>query len=84
MIWDLALPPPRVIEVGLYDNDEEYTDVACLHLTESLSSFLEYDFGTRAVEQAPLERCPPPIGLQVCHESRTHALSRYQFIEHTK
>jgi hypothetical protein len=72
------------MEAAVYDDEmaEEYTDVACLRLTASLSSFLEYNFGSRAVEQKPLERCPLPIGLHVCQESRAHALPRYRFMEH--
>lgn len=85
MICDQTLPPPRVIEAAIYEDEttEEYTDVACLRLAGSLSSFFRADFGSNAVEQPPLERCRPPIGLYVCREWRRHIVSRYRVMRHT-
>ncbi|KAH6714732.1 hypothetical protein BKA61DRAFT_362552 [Leptodontidium sp. MPI-SDFR-AT-0119] len=87
MIWEHTWPAFRIMEAAICEDEttaeDEYIDAAVLRFARSLSVFLEEDFGSTIVEGQPLERCPPPVTLQVCKESRKHTLSQYRVMEHT-
>jgi hypothetical protein len=83
MIWEYTWPGPRMIE-GITCEDEEaeeYITATNLRIAGPLSALLEQDFGTRTLGGNRFEECPPPVALQVCHESRKHTLSQYHTVE---
>jgi 2EXR family len=86
MIWEHTWPEPQVIEAATYEDflDSECIDVIFLRLAGPLPAFLQEDFGIRLLEDAPLEACPTPMALWVCHESRQHTLSQYRSMEHAE
>lgn len=71
MIWEHTWPAPRLIENVFYaefdSSDEEV--YAILHPTGSLSVALE--------EEGLFKKCPEPVALQVCQESRRHTRTKY-------
>jgi len=85
MIWEYTWPAPRMIEVAVFEDETtlEYKEVAILRFAGPLSVLLEKDFGSRVVEESPVQKCRPPVALQVCHESREHTLSQYRIMVHT-
>lgn len=60
---------------------EEYIEATNFRIVGSLSALLEQDFGTRILKGERSKEYPPPIALQVCHESRKYTLSQYYIIE---
>lgn len=67
------------------DEDEDFlSEFTLLRLAGSLSAFLECDFGHKILEEGPVEKCPFPVTLRVCHESRQHTLTQYILIQHAK
>lgn len=90
MIWEYTWPAPRLIEPAFFDNPqvpeeldeepEEPIEIVNLRLAGSLSTMLKEDLGSRILEDSPVEHCPDPVALQVCHQSRMHTLSRYRVI----
>ncbi|KAL5327990.1 hypothetical protein ACEPPN_005696 [Leptodophora sp. 'Broadleaf-Isolate-01'] len=85
LIWEHTWPEPRLIEAALCEGETtiQYTDVAILRFVGTLSTVLNTNVGRRVVEQRPVESCPPPVSLFVCHESRKHTLKQYRSMEHT-
>ncbi|KAH8889970.1 hypothetical protein GQ53DRAFT_842502 [Thozetella sp. PMI_491] len=53
-------------------------------MTGRLSTWLQTNVSLRILEDAPLEKCPDPVALWVCRESRTHTLRRYVLMLHSK
>lgn len=85
MIWEFTWPPSRVIEATYYEDldDEEFREITILRLGGSLSGFLKRDFGSRILQDKPLEDCDQyPIALEVCNESRRHTLKKYTALQH--
>jgi hypothetical protein len=92
MIWEHTWPAPRLIDAASYfptsvltsetesDTSEEevYT---ILHPVGSLSAALKEDRGWRILE-GPFKKCPEPVALQVCQESRRHTRTNYVYISH--
>jgi hypothetical protein len=69
------------------DDDEEedsLPELTLLRLAGSLSAFLECDFGHKILEEGPVEECPLPVALRVCHESRQHTLTQYILMQHAQ
>lgn len=60
---------------------EEYIEATNFRIAGPLSALLQQDFGTRILEGERSEECPPPVAVQVCHESRKHTLSQYHIVE---
>ncbi|KAL5330845.1 hypothetical protein ACEPPN_000370 [Leptodophora sp. 'Broadleaf-Isolate-01'] len=85
LTWEHTWPEPRLIEAALCEGETtiQYTDVAILRFVGTLSTVLNMNVGRRVVEQRPVESCPPPVSLFVCHESRKHTLKQYRSMEHT-
>ncbi|KAL5325374.1 hypothetical protein ACEPPN_006499 [Leptodophora sp. 'Broadleaf-Isolate-01'] len=85
LIWEHTWPEPRLIEAALCQGETtiQYTDVAILRFVGTLSTVLNTNVGRRVVEQRPVESCPPPVSLFVCHESRKHTLKQYRSVERT-
>jgi hypothetical protein len=66
------------------DDEDSPPGFTLLRLAGSLSAFLECDFGHKILEEGPVEECPLPVALRVCHESRQHTLTQYILIQHAK
>lgn len=68
------------------DEDAGYDEFTILRPGGSYSSFFTYNAfnGWRILDSPPLEQCPHPVALQVCHESRHHTLKEYTAMQHTK
>lgn len=73
---------PGIEALGDDWSDDEETDYIYLRPVCSLSTWLQHDFGARIIEEEPVEECPNPVALRVCHESRTLTLQRYSHIQH--
>ena len=87
IIWESCWPESRIIEAANAEfnrNTNEYSGTTYLRLAGPLAVFLKTGFGgdRRLDCMKPLERCPAPISLQVCHESRKHTISQYHMIQH--
>jgi hypothetical protein len=77
-----------MIEAAIREHEttpNEYKDVIILRFAGPLSAVLEDNdcFLSKAVEEGPLARCPSPVSLRGCRESRTYTLSQYRQMEHT-
>jgi hypothetical protein len=92
MIWEHTWPAPRLIDAASYfptsvptseaqsdSSDEKYT---ILHPVGSFSAALKEDRGWRILEEGPFKKCPEPVALQVCQESRRHTQTKYVYISH--
>lgn len=87
MIWEHTWPPSQVIEATYYEDldAEEFTEVTMLRLGGCLTTFLKTGFGSRALEEKPLEKCESgPVALWVCSLSRQHTLKEYTALRHEK
>lgn len=99
MVWEQTWPEGRVVEAGLYDNQDweapsgdededegegEPIEYLALRLSSTISTFLDHDFGGRIVENRPIEKCSDPVALQVCRESRAITLRHYFRMTHSK
>lgn len=62
------------------ENDPEKLEYHNLQLTSSLSSWMQANFGSRVVEENALEKCPQPIALQICRESRAFTLIHFKLM----
>jgi hypothetical protein len=85
MIWEHTWPTAQVVEAAIqaYFGDEEYYDYMIFRPVSSLDTLLRTDFSSRPLETpSPLEKCPFPIALQICQESRMHTLKRYALVQH--
>ncbi|CAG8978003.1 hypothetical protein HYALB_00000672 [Hymenoscyphus albidus] len=87
MIWEFTWPTSRVIEAALFNNPEgqeeesiEPFEIVNLRLAGSLSTMLRQEIGCRVVEEGPMEQCPDPVALRICHQSRMHTLKRYRLM----
>ncbi|KAL4744327.1 hypothetical protein BDW72DRAFT_199701 [Aspergillus terricola var. indicus] len=60
-----------------------YMQFSILRPLGSFDTLLRRVFSSRPLEtRSPLEECPPPIALWICHESRMHTLKDYALIQH--
>lgn len=86
MIWEFTWPPPRVIEATYYeDRDaEEFRELTILRISGSFLTFLKSDFGSRILEDQPMEDYQHPEALRVCSESRRHTLTKYTALRHAE
>ena len=87
MVWEYTWPIPRVIEAASFEvapDDDFYEEFTILRPAGSLSKFLNHPFDSRILESKPLESCPPPVTLGVCHESRQHTLKHFLAMQHAK
>jgi hypothetical protein len=94
MIWEETWPEARVIEAAYAEApgpdesnteaDDELDEYVILRPTCHLSTWVQTTFSHRILEDGPLEECPDPIALQVCHESRIHTLRKYTCMQHSK
>lgn len=91
MVWEQTWPEGRVVEAGLYDNQDwevqsgdEPTEYLALQLSSTISTFLDHDFGGRIIEDRPIKKCSDPIALQICRESRAFTLRHYFRMTHSK
>ncbi|CRG91089.1 Vacuolar protein sorting-associated protein 3 [Talaromyces islandicus] len=86
MIWEYTWPAAQVVEAASRsnsDDDDEYHEYTIFRPVSSLDSLLRTNFSTRPLEvSSPLEKCPYPIALQICHESRLHTLKTYALVQH--
>lgn len=88
IIWEFSWPETRIIEaVNTHFDTEtaEYIGTTFLRPAGGLSTLLKTDFGgDRSLDdKGPFEKCPPPIALQICQESRHHTLSQYRVIQNS-
>jgi hypothetical protein len=73
-----------------HDSDSDYSgisdagDYIGLQLGGLFSSFMEINFGCRTTWDEPLEDCPPPSALQICHESRAHTLKHFIYMKDSR
>lgn len=86
MVWEYTWPMPRVIEAVSFEvfDDDDYEEFTILRPVGSISKFLNHRFEWRILESKPLESCPHPVALGVCHESRQHTLKHFLAMEHSK
>ena len=57
-------------------------EVTNLQLAGYLSTMIsDEDIGCRIVENRPVEKCDPPVALQICALSRTHTLRHYRVMD---
>lgn len=66
------------------DDEDEYKDYTILRLAGRFSTLLRSDFACRIVEERAVEKCPPPVALYVCQESRKLTLLNYRVMEHSE
>ncbi|KAH8706057.1 hypothetical protein BGW36DRAFT_284445, partial [Talaromyces proteolyticus] len=85
MIWEHTWPAVQVVEAarrGVFD-DEEFYDFMIFRPVGSLDTLLRTNFTSRPLETlSPLEKCPFPIALHICQESRMHTLNTYALVQH--
>ncbi|CRK29682.1 hypothetical protein BN1723_015698, partial [Verticillium longisporum] len=94
-VWEYTWPEPQCVEVGDLSMHPEHVpdesglgrngvfyDTLCLPPTCRLPRWLSEDFGTRIVDEDPLEACPDPIALRINQESRIHTLRRHVRLQH--
>ena len=86
MVWEYTWPMPRVIEAVSFEvfDDDDYEEFTILRPAGSVSKFSNHRFEWRILESKPLESCPHPVALGVCHESREHTLKHFLAMEHSK
>ncbi|KAL2866162.1 2EXR domain-containing protein [Aspergillus lucknowensis] len=82
IIWEYTWPAAQVVEAATWDNDKD-REFTIFRPVGSLDTLLRTDFSSRPVEtSSPLEKCPLPIALWICQESRTHTLKTYALVQH--
>ncbi|OKL55249.1 hypothetical protein UA08_09471 [Talaromyces atroroseus] len=85
MIWERTWPSALVVEVASrakLDGDEN-DEFMVFRPVSSFVTLLQTDFSSRPVESpSPLEKCPFPIALWICQESRMHTLKTYALVQH--
>jgi hypothetical protein len=92
-IWEETWPEARVLEITSGECLEEagWDDGWASPGPISLRPMCSMSRWTQEIkdgtyrnfeDEEPLEACPDPVALQVCHESRVHTLSRYIKMQH--
>ncbi|KAK8038250.1 hypothetical protein PG994_015017 [Apiospora phragmitis] len=85
MIWEETWSESRILELVHKETSTptEFIEHLIIRPTCNLTKWLQLDVGSRSLDGEPMEACPNPVTLRVCHESRAYTLSRFVCMRHT-